>query len=542
MDFRQVILKVFTRKHQLSLQADAMALLQQILVDHDIGTVEDATVSLEMLAKDYLLQDDCSTIVTKPILQRVYDELVEKSSSTVPGGSQGNEAWDPDHHLHFINAFDMPRWHYSQERKVFEKAGGRPAIAGVSESKAVFLRDRHNIIKQIVLRNENFSPPAFAGSDRANYLRLTSTRNLLGRSGGRFLLFGMLTRSPEGRLCLEDLDGTVPLDISQTGPSEGLFTEGCFVLVEGDYNDEDTLAVIAIGHPPSERRAVARSIYGHIDFLGKGATTVLEDEKWTKQVQRPENADLAILFISDVRLDENRTLKGLRRLFEQAVEAEVIPKVFVLCGSFTSGNVSNDVEMDIYKDGFTALGDLITEFPLIRSNSHFLFVPGPNDPWSSDVLPRRPLPSVFTSRLLSKLPKTAVFGTNPCRIKFMGQEIVVYRQDLMGKMMRNLVGVKPDLESADLKRYLVQTVIDQAHLSPVSLTVQATLWEFDHSLRLYPMPTAVVLADSYEPYELTYEGCHVFNPGSFLTSNYGFSTFYMATSRSMPGGLEGFVG
>jgi DNA polymerase epsilon subunit 2 len=51
----------------------------------------------------------------------------------------------------------------------------------------------------------------------------------------------------------------------------------------------------------------------------------------------------------------------------------------------------------------------------------------------------------------------------------------------------------------------------------------------------------LVLADSYEPYELTYEGCHVFNPGSFLTNNYGFSTYYMATSRSISGGLEGFT-
>jgi DNA polymerase epsilon subunit 2 len=134
---------------------------------------------------------DCSTIVTRPILQRVYEDLVEKSSSSVPGGSQGNELWDPDHHLHFINAFDMPRWHYSQERKVFERfvasllgfvmvtthlsirAAGKPAIAGASESKAIFLRDRHNIIKQIVLRNENFSPPAFAGRDRANYLKVS---------------------------------------------------------------------------------------------------------------------------------------------------------------------------------------------------------------------------------------------------------------------------------------------------------------------------------------------------------------------------------
>ena len=34
-----------------------MTLLQQILVEHEITSVEDAMVSLEMLAKDYLLQD-----------------------------------------------------------------------------------------------------------------------------------------------------------------------------------------------------------------------------------------------------------------------------------------------------------------------------------------------------------------------------------------------------------------------------------------------------------------------------------------------------
>jgi DNA polymerase epsilon subunit 2 len=83
-----------------------------------------------------------------------------------------------------------------------------------------------------------------------------------------------------------------------------------------------------------------------------------------------------------------------------------------------------------------------------------LFVPGPNDPWSSEVLPRRPIPSSFTSKLQNRLGKNVIFATNPCRIKFMGQEIVVYREDLMAKMMRNLVGIKPDLESADLKKYV----------------------------------------------------------------------------------------
>ena len=47
-------------------------------------------------------------------------------------------------------------------------------------------------------------------------------------------------------------------ELRDKAPSEGFFTEGCFVLVEGDYTENETFTVIAIGHPPSERRAVAR--------------------------------------------------------------------------------------------------------------------------------------------------------------------------------------------------------------------------------------------------------------------------------------------
>lgn len=89
------------------------------------------------------------------------------------------------------------------------------------------------------------------------------------------MLFGMLAYSPEGKLCLEDLDGRVELDIRNTvsklfdcasggikmleqGPCEGLFTEGSMVLCEGIYTDEETLSVEAIGHPPSEKREIAR--------------------------------------------------------------------------------------------------------------------------------------------------------------------------------------------------------------------------------------------------------------------------------------------
>ncbi|OBZ70294.1 hypothetical protein A0H81_09963 [Grifola frondosa] len=92
-------------------------------------------------------------------------------------------------------------------------------------------------------------------------------------------------------------------------------------------------------------------------------------------------------------------------------------------------------------------------------------------------------------------------------------------------MLRNLVGVKPDVKNDDLKRYLVQSILDQSHLMPVTNAIQPILSEYDHVLRLYPLPTAVVLADKYDRYQMTYEGCHVFNPGRFVGNSFTFSAY-----------------
>lgn len=48
------------------------------------------------------------------------------------------------------------------------------------------------------------------------------------------------------------------------------------------------------------------------------------------------------------------------------------------------------------------------------------------------------------------------------------------------------------------------------------------------------MPSAVILADRCQVYDLTYEGCHVFNPGSFIGAGTSFSfyTYNLAKQRS----------
>lgn len=40
-----------------------------------------------------------------------------------------------------------------------------------------------------------------------------------------------------------------------------MFTEGCMVLIEGEYTIEETVRVLAMGHPPSEKRDIARSAF-----------------------------------------------------------------------------------------------------------------------------------------------------------------------------------------------------------------------------------------------------------------------------------------
>src|ERR1700749_2450811 len=72
-------------------------------------------------------------------------------------------------------------------------------------------------------------------------------------------------------------------------------------------------------------------IDGHFDFLGKGATTLMDDvreescgcrvsclqARWTARMQ--ELSGLVVVAISDLWLDHPMTFHGLRKLFELAI-------------------------------------------------------------------------------------------------------------------------------------------------------------------------------------------------------------------------------
>ncbi|KAH7262327.1 DNA polymerase alpha/epsilon subunit B-domain-containing protein [Fusarium tricinctum] len=195
---------------------------------------------------------------------------------------------------------------------------------------------------------------------------------------------------------------------------------------------------------------------------------------------------------------------------------------------------------------------------------------------ASVPLPRKQVPDMFTSRIRrafaaanaetgGKSDGKAVWTSNPSRISLFGpnHELVLFRDDVSARLRRASVRLKPkvngsnaeetqdssinppeDVQAMDIDaahhdaptttaagspvtplvphdthaaQKLVKTILDQGYLAPFRQSIRPVHWDYSSSLHIYPLPTAMVLLDTTAPpFCITYEGCHVMNPGSVL--------------------------
>ncbi|KAF2000586.1 DNA polymeras-like protein epsilon subunit B [Amniculicola lignicola CBS 123094] len=195
---------------------------------------------------------------------------------------------------------------------------------------------------------------------------------------------------------------------------------------------------------------------------------------------------------------------------------------------------------------------------------------------AASPLPRKPVPALFTNRIRRAVAEAnrEVWGTgktkgkegeviwtsNPSRLSWFGVhgELAILRDDMLGRLHRTSIrfgqseqdgedmpdtsaipqaGESQDAMDIDLRlpdvntirtassltidpdlhtaRALTRTLLSQSHLSPFPLSVRPLHWDFAHSMNLYPLPTALLLADSEAPpFVVKYCGCTVMNPGS----------------------------
>jgi DNA polymerase epsilon subunit 2 len=547
--------------HGLTVRVDAVVALESVLSREDDmnGVLEDILTAI----KARLDKGESSArdgVIGKEIVAQVVDQLSRNDEDMAQTA------------VTVVNAKQMPTLRYNGTRRNFFRVPGSANVAhAAAKAKTNMMRDRYVLLHQRIMRHPLFAPPMLgaqaAAGDGADaipgHVELTQIESLVG-SRGRRCIFGLLTERDRGEFYLEDQNSSVRLNLEHATHSAGLYTKGCFVLAEGEVRDE-VFIVDVLGFPPPETRAqtlVAGG--GRVDFLGLPMPTDAEREQMKSMEQ--DNEDAMFVVLSDVHLDNPSVMEKLHDLFTGFDVHSKKPPLFLFIGNFVSrpcGTGPEQVSMSQFREYLGKLGELIASFPALVEQSTFVLVPGPDDLGAANVLPRPPFPHMITKLFYEALGEyehaRITFASNPCRIKYYSQEIVVMRDNMIKKLRRNCVLTPVDTmddpdeipsdsdASSDdeddslsdsseanktktkskrdevtpgppqLSEHLVKTLMDQAHLCPLPSHVQPVQWTMDPSLRLYPLPDLLILADHYDQYQCKYADCAVFNPGPFNT-------------------------
>ncbi|XP_065652435.1 DNA polymerase epsilon subunit 2 isoform X3 [Hydra vulgaris] len=499
----------------LSLRSEASKFLIETLENLDSGEVD---TWLRRVIEIVQKQPLDNVFIDRTVLEHAVAECKEGNDDT------------GDRVFNFIDAFSVPHYTYNVERKKFMLDSNRkPCLNGLADDKANMFVERYMLLYQRTMHHELFTPSAFAASSNVKSAKFTlkPVEHLLGCSGnlGDIIVFGMLTRLKEDKYFLEDPSGVVELDLSKTVFHTGLYTENCFVLAEGSYDDQ-VFHVSALGFPPLEKAATTRSFFGNINFFGGPSSVCVASSEKLKQLEQDDvNQNNMFVFISDLWLDNPKVISNFKTLLSGY--ASMPPALFVICGNFLSQYCGTKQLMQL-KQGFDELAQLISEFDEILESSRFVFIPGPQDLGPANILPRPPLSKMVSEKLKEKVP-FAYFLSNPCRIQYCSQEIVIYREDIVNKMCRNSLHLPTDLQ--DIPSHFAKTLLSQSHLCPLPLHIRPIYWCFDNALRLYPLPDVVVCADKYEGYNVNISDTIFMNPGSFSRNDCVFKVYWPATKE-----------
>ena len=507
---RQSIVSNF-KLQGLSLKNEAASLLVQALEPH-YSNSEELERIIDMIIEAIQKQPLKSSLIGREVVEIAIEECNTSSDA------------DTEKAFVLINAYDMPKFSYHVDRKKFLPVpkGSVKLHSGASAKETLF-KERYTILQQRTMRHELFTPAALGQPvQSSSKFQLQTVEYLLSSSGlpDKIIVLGMLSQLKEGTFHLEDPTGAVELDLSQCTFHMGLFVESSLVLAEGLYEDK-VFHVEAIGFPPPESATDSRLYFGNTNFFG-GPSSICARSSVKLQAMLEEHGSAMLVFLSDVHLDEPRVMEKLSVLFSGYSEEP--PIAFVLMGNF-SATPYGPLRYQKMKEKFTALGDLILQFPTLIENSQFVFVPGPTDPGPGNVLPFPAIPSNLTSGITERIP-SAQFCSNPTRIQFCSQEIVVFREDIMTKLCRHCV--KFPTETTDLSNHYTKTLLSQAHLCPLPLHTRPVYWQYDHALRLYPLPDLVVMGDKSDPFTVTANECTVTNVGSFLRTGFEFKVYVPA--------------
>jgi len=467
------------------------------------------------------------SVIDSDVIQAAITKMLMNASKGPDGAdAEGQEGvLEPGDGVEVYNVLtEVMPYDFNRATKAWTVHPSKPSLFPGPDAKAKIYADRYHILLERLLLEGKLVPEALmmtGGALLPGQRILTPVESLVGNPG-RKLTFGLISRQHDEtvrRWVIEDIHKVFPIEL-QVKESEHLMTDGSFVLAEGEVVG-DVFRVYSLDVPAAiprsvslERDQVPRQCFGG---------TLKDEQLQTLEKSEALNPDGMYVVLNEVHLDSVRVLEKLADLFQGYEEAGP-PSAYVLMGSFTSeAFVPTADGVRAYRDGFERLKFMMRSLEgHVRRGTRFIFVPGPSDP-GAQTLPRAPLPNYLTSNLAAEIPGV-VMATNPCRVRHLSREMVFFRHDVLRLLRRHEVVPlrEPDtaghtqVPSAEhLHNEMVRFIFDQAHLVPLPLEESNVLWEYDQSLRIYPLPHAVFIGGVNQPFECSYQACHFCSVGPF---------------------------
>lgn len=534
----QLVWQIFTKSYGLTLQADAATFLSDKITNYSMNESQ-TTEFLNYMAQNYSkISKDRSGMVSKQNIELVFNQVYQAQDYKESGKGQQ----DIRKYIKVLDAFNTPKFEYDVHGKVFKKiACNNEMFSDSARDKISFNLRRFNIVKQRILKQIRAET-----SEKLSKINLTSIKSMKGINSPNQerYVFGLVTEMSEGTFSLEDPEEFITLDFSILKESPIDFVmEGGLFLVKGICFG-NRFAVQSISSVPCEKRTETVSMLTHPDI--SEATNFAEPFHELKQMElQAKNARFVI--ISEVWLDQPQILERLKTLFDGFNAQGSLPELFILIGPFSSNPPKDGPRAwSHYQDLFDGFAEFIEKIKNVRQ-CRFVFVPAGNDPGFVDsILPRPAIPEpIFDAWKRAKLD--FVVTSNPCRIVYFSQEIVIFKNEITQQMRTKCLNsqliekkeIKEDFEltqgqeESKLTDYQnsLKSCLDQSSLSPFSLSNQTVLWDSDHSLSLYPIPDALVVAERQNGYEFAYEECKCANPGSFPSVEGSFLLYSPAQKR-----------
>lgn len=564
---RPIAYRVLSKKHGLHIKSSALEVLTE-WIGRKFGSQwkgQESMNYLELVAKSWKSKNQASKnlFIEGDSLKEVLEELEANENKAVVDEATSLKLKD---YFRVLDTSDLPIFQYDDISKRYEP--GLPAKDKVSGSLilrlAVSFDIKYNLdlyisryfqIYHQLLRTERFKWTAESYQESGHLQKLVKTnrnvkqisliKNLLGRHSSHFVIFGLLSKNPQGNYRLQDSSGSIDLDLTNAVPDQRFFYfEGCFLVADGVYTNfagHSKFLVNLLYHPGTETRQEFYKAFGKLDFTSNKLDIVnpalelqYQDIKQQQQVQadnyfnqRSSVLPPRIVFLGkNIPLDSLETLSHLKKLFQSLSEdLNNLPVAIVFPGSFVSVPFqvspidSTENSAMAYKSLFDTLAVLLLGFPELTSKTQFIFTSSYCDPWNSlqyqgsknIPMPYGRISKIFYNRL-SKVVKNLRFVTNPFKIFYLDLEILCVNDDIYQRIVENELELEftkqaaavessiPVPDTDDLESvYLQSQISDIANLNinlldkpkTVAKDIEKTVRTILHQSHVSPFLTAI---------------------------------------------------